>query len=170
MTGRIRREPRLDGVKVCVRCGITKPRLEYSPSTNTMDGRQGACRECERLRSQLARHRLTAADKAMIAARQGGCAICRRRYPGARGWVVDHDRSCCPGDRSCEQCVRGVLCGWCNRALGYAGDSPEVLRRMADYLDWYAAAYAGRMSNGNARAPVLTQSTDGRDGPTEMRG
>lgn len=49
--------------------------------------------------------------------------------------MVDHDRSCCPGDRSCVRCRRGVLCQWCNCALGYAGDDPDVLRRMAAYIE-----------------------------------
>jgi len=31
--------------------------------------------------------------------------------------------------------IRGLLCGNCNRALGYAKDNPETLRAMANYLE-----------------------------------
>lgn len=48
------------------------------------------------------------------------------RYPGA----------CCPDrNQTCGKCLRGLLCGKCNRAAGLAKDSPEVLRGLADYLD-----------------------------------
>jgi hypothetical protein len=36
-----------------------------------------------------------------------------------RGQVhVDHDHRCCPGERSCGQCVRGLAHHACNRRLG----------------------------------------------------
>lgn len=47
---------------------------------------------------------------------------------------VDHDHACCPGKKSCGACVRGVLCGGCNRALAHLGDDPRRLVRLADYL------------------------------------
>ena len=84
---------------------------------------------------QRRRHGLTAAEKAAVADRQGGCLICRRTEPGAKGWVVDHDRSCCSSDKSCEKCRRGVVCQWCNSMLGYAFDSPETLRAAATYIE-----------------------------------
>lgn len=157
---RRKHEARLDGVKTCIRCRVEKPRLEFGPTPNTMDGRIGACRDCERLRTSRARHGLTAEDKKEIAKRQGGCLICRRTYPGARGWGVDHDRSCCPGERSCERCRRGVLCGWCNRALGYAGDSPEILRRMADYIEQHHANAMPDALPGHETPALLAEMPD----------
>lgn len=67
---------------------------------------------------------------------QGGCcAICRTPEPSGRGyWHVDHDHSCCSGEESCGECVRGLLCSRCNQAIGLLGDDPDVIIRAADYV------------------------------------
>lgn len=67
---------------------------------------------------------------------QGGrCAICKTDTPGGTGsFHVDHDHLCCPGKKSCGECVRGLLCTRCNLLLGYSKDSELTLRRAAAYL------------------------------------
>lgn len=123
-------------MKLCLDgCFTVKPRSEFGRHPRSPDGLMARCKPCELERVQRWRHGLTATEKANIAAAQGGCAICHRHEPGKKGWVLDHDHSCCPGDRSCASCRRGVLCAWCNNALGYAQDSPSVLRAAADYLE-----------------------------------
>lgn len=73
---------------------------------------------------------------AYAAALVRGCDICGERTEKLH---VDHDHSCCPArggsTRICGKCVRGFLCGPCNRALGMMKDDPSRLRRAADYLD-----------------------------------
>lgn len=59
------------------------------------------------------------------------CAICGQRGPTA----IDHDHACCPGDRSCGKCVRGILCINCNHAIGSARDDVDVLYSAIDYLE-----------------------------------
>lgn len=44
-----------------------------------------------------------------------GCEICQRPFTAERKAEVDHDRACCPGKVSCRRCVRGLVCGPCNR-------------------------------------------------------
>ena len=63
-----------------------------------------------------------------------GCAICGTKVAALH---VDHDHSCCPSRKSttCGECVRGLICGQCNRALGLMRDDPRRLRRAADYLE-----------------------------------
>lgn len=48
--------------------------------------------------------------------------------------VVDHDHGCCPGEKSCGACVRGLLCGGCNSAAGMLGEDPARAAALAAYL------------------------------------
>lgn len=91
--------------------------------------------EEERIRVQRIRHGLIASEKAQIASDQGGCAICRTLDPGRAGWVVDHDRACCPREKSCPKCRRGILCQPCNMILGLAHDDTVRLRAAANYVE-----------------------------------
>lgn len=70
-----------------------------------------------------------------ILEQQGGaCAICKRKPK--RYWLsVDHDHSCCPGIKTCGNCVRGLLCSSCNSFLGRVSDSAEPL---IEYLETYS--------------------------------
>lgn len=74
----------------------------------------------------------------MLASQNGGCAICgsTESHKGTRvvRFSVDHDRSCCPGDRSCGQCVRGLLCNHCNIGIGHLRDDIDLLEAAIDYL------------------------------------
>ena len=65
------------------------------------------------------------------------CAICGGDNNG-KTLVVDHDHSCCPGQKSCGKCVRQLLCGSCNSMIGYARDNPEILEGGAKYVKRHA--------------------------------
>ena len=72
---------------------------------------------------------------AIYEAQGGRCAICQRATGARRKLSVDHDHACCNGPRSCGKCVRGLLCGPCNRdVLGHLRDSTDALQRAIDYL------------------------------------
>jgi hypothetical protein len=91
-------------------------------------------------------YRIRLADFRRMFAEQGGkCKACGdagdsdgRGYDRS-GLTVDHDHGCCLGydlgERSCGKCVRGLICGKCNYAIGHMKESPEKLRALADYLD-----------------------------------
>lgn len=71
----------------------------------------------------------------LLAAQGGGCAVCGSTDPKGRGrFHVDHDHRCCPGQKSCGKCVRGLLCCKCNPGLGSFNDDPELLIAAAAYL------------------------------------
>lgn len=58
---------------------------------------------------------------------QGGvCAICRRATGATKRLAVDHDHN--------TGLVRGLLCGPCNKLVGYFRNSPEAFDRAAAYL------------------------------------
>lgn len=71
--------------------------------------------------------------EALLAEQGGGCGICGGQS-GKQRFAIDHDHSCCPTERTCGQCVRGLLCHMCNHGLGQFRDSPGLLHRAIAYL------------------------------------
>lgn len=67
----------------------------------------------------------------------GRCYLCSivLDLEAPRGVHVDHDHDCCPGERSCGKCIRGLACHACNTGIGAFGDDPERMRRVADRLE-----------------------------------
>lgn len=72
---------------------------------------------------------------AMLRKQKGLCAACDRPPGGCREFLaVDHDHSCCPGERSCGKCVRALLHVECNAAIGLVKEDPAILHALAAYL------------------------------------
>lgn len=63
----------------------------------------------------------------MHAGQDGGCAICGCEDSRGHRLSVDHSHA--------DGFVRGLLCNTCNTAIGAMGDSPDLLRKAADYLE-----------------------------------
>ncbi len=60
----------------------------------------------------------------ILAAQEGGCAICGEPPVEGKSIHIDH-----AGDT-----VRGLLCVRCNNALGQLRDDPELMLRAAEYV------------------------------------
>lgn len=54
---------------------------------------------------------------AKLEAQGGVCALCKSP-PKVMPLHVDHDHSCCPGKKTCGNCIRGLVCWNCNVFLG----------------------------------------------------
>jgi hypothetical protein len=118
--------------KLCRGCEVVKSIDEFETSYKQF------CLDCDtpqRKRrvyhaSRLWRnYHITPEQFDMLLEKQGGTCPC-----GAEATCVDHDHGCCPGERSCGRCVRGLLCGPCNRTIGHAKENPERLINLAAYL------------------------------------
>lgn len=134
--------------QMCPRCQKILPSNEFHK--NRRRGLQVYCKTCQTehsatykeahsknsRRSHLNRkYGMTPGEYEQMLQAQGGvCDLCKQpetMYDPKTGKVrplaVDHDHV--------TGAVRALLCKSCNQALGMAKENPEVLRRMADYIE-----------------------------------
>lgn len=121
--GRRAKEPASYVYRPCTVCGkLTKSLFQL-------------CGVHKNLDRSARRHGLTKEQFEALLAKQGGKCLCGRTQSSKLGALhIDHDHACCPGTYSCGKCVRGLLCDWCNTALGKLGDDPALLRLLYGYL------------------------------------
>lgn len=98
------------------------------------------CAECAPLLSRtrtLQKYNLTLEDyHNLLQSQNFSCLICKQKDTSFRRRLsVDHDHACCPGEGSCGNCVRGLLCHHCNSALGNVKDNIQTLQNMIEYLN-----------------------------------
>ena len=126
-------------MKICKVCGEDKDESEFYSQKHEPTGKSythGACKLCYghkvRLNHLMRNYGLTESDyNALLTAQDGGCAICKRIdnvYADKKGrWLaVDHDHE--------TNEIRGLLCQTCNRMIGLAKDSLEVMESAVRYL------------------------------------
>lgn len=125
-------------MKICTRCLESKSlesfRTRMSRGQPYVNAR---CRGCESPREQLfyRRHQLTKEQYERMYETQNG--ICANKKCINKATHIDHSHDCCNSKNSCGDCVRGILCNWCNTILGFSKDDPEILRAAADYIEKY---------------------------------
>jgi hypothetical protein len=116
----------LSGTLVCKKAG--HPRTPAN--TYTFPGGKRTCRICREAgkRSDRAKMYGLTVDQleAMEAASGGVCAICGKPPKPGSGLHVDHDHS--------TGGVRNLLCGACNKGLGFFRDDPCLLEAAVAYL------------------------------------
>jgi hypothetical protein len=131
--------------KVCPLCGEEKSWSEFGVNNSKKactGGIQSYCKPCGKLNSQLRLHNMTKEQFfRLIWEQKGKCAICKDSLydlyteSGTRNIHIDHDHDCCPTVKSCGHCTRGILCGSCNKMLGFARDNQKILLAGAEYLE-----------------------------------
>lgn len=121
------------GSKICNKCNqCLDSILDFSINLSTTSGRSPWCKKC----TTLNKFKMNRNDYDLMVLDQGGlCLICSED-PTLIGkvLVVDHDRACCPGNSSCGDCIRGLLCPTCNSGLGFFRDSRVKLQNAINYL------------------------------------
>jgi hypothetical protein len=92
------------------------------------------------------RHSMTPDDwQAMWDGQVGRCYLCSDPLDGVKA-VIEHDHSCCPQNKSCARCRRGLACGTCNTLVGFAADDADRLQRIATNFRIAAAATSQRIT------------------------
>lgn len=127
----------------CPKCDTIKLLEEFSRNRRTKNGRNSWCKSCIRpaikdwgrrnrpnLRNTLIKSRYGIDQleyNAMFTEQKGCCAICKKHQSTlGKTLSIDHCHA--------TLVVRGLLCGNCNRALGYLQDSSELLTAAIAYL------------------------------------
>ena len=142
--------------KICFRCKEEKPLKDFRTTMRSRSGFDSYCWPCARIvnkeewdrrspdkvakdavwsrRYALAKYGLTLEGYDRLLQEQGGACLCGAKTGNDAGYALFVDHSRATGS------VRGLLCGRCNLAIGYALDDPARLRALADYLERHAAA------------------------------
>ena len=126
-------------MKTCSRCSVEKPHQEFHKQTASPDGYTVWCRKCAsehkkekrdtyRNRELIRRYGITHQEYLdMLAEQDHRCAVCglheTKNFNGVL--CVDHNHE--------TGKVRGLLCNPCNKALGLAMDSAEILYKLYKY-------------------------------------
>jgi recombination endonuclease VII len=114
------------------------PLCERDLPIEQFNSKRKECKECSRWVKLLQRYGTTQEKyEEQLDAQGGVCAICGFPPEIVGVLVQDHDHSCCNSDRGCGKCNRGLICHSDNVSIGRMGDSPERLRRAADYIESY---------------------------------
>lgn len=133
--------------KVCRKCSVERTTDDFHWYTTKAGKRlqRHTCKVC--IKEAVAKHRqnnprskhtwakwtYNIDAETYDAMMERGCDVC-----GSKSQLsIDHDHGCCPGKRSCGECVRGVLCRDCNWAEGLLGSDVSRIMALAAYLVQY---------------------------------
>lgn len=138
--GKHNKQRRIDWDDPEVRKTYNREMARKIRATNPEPNREAARRWQER-NPYYVKYRMTRVQWEEMLQRQGNCCyLCGdqldlRTDLKKRPIHVDHDHTCCPGDRTCGTCIRGLACPPCNQGIGSFRDDPERMRRVADALE-----------------------------------
>lgn len=149
MTSSTKIEWVINGNKRCCTCKQYKPFSSYHKDKNAPAGLAYSCKPCAIDRSRFHHRRRMKEEPEYRAAKRNSyiknthgitaeqyeqrladqnylCAICATAAPKG-GWHLDHNHV--------TGKYRAMLCGVCNRGLGYFQDDAAVLQKAIEYLE-----------------------------------
>lgn len=107
-------------------CGLDKC------AVSGCDRAQYARAMCQKHHARATNHRLTVIQLQQLILTPE-CPVCFEEMT-ERTSAIDHDHTCCPGQRGCGNCVMGVICARCNAGIGYFMNHPGIMTSAIDYL------------------------------------
>lgn len=136
-------------MKRCSKCKEEKELSEFHKDKQKSDGLYSSCRSCmaeiytskefrekrkhPRYANIKRKHKvksfgLTVEEYESLIQKQGNkCAICNKHQSQLKKLLsIDHNHK--------TGKVRGLLCGNCNRGIGFLEDSPAIMRKAVDYV------------------------------------
>lgn len=157
----------------CSKCGIDKPFGDFHKNPGGPHGLSSQCKECRKEYKARNRDKIREKDREyqlkrvygiskeehdyLVESQEGICAGCGASSFNQKSYhlAVDHDHE--------TGTIRGLLCLKCNRILGLAQDNPDLLRKLADYLEHGVAEVGSQtLRNKNAQGqdvrPEIGQS------------
>lgn len=126
----------INATKVCSECNESKFLVEFPTNKNSANGKLNVCKLCYSAKNLIRNYNISEQKlNEMLSEQNNACAICRDEFTKNNWYHTDHDHSCCPGNSSCGECVRGLLCRGCNHGLGNFRDRKDFLQTAISYLD-----------------------------------
>lgn len=114
--------------KNCYMCGRNLP-LEH------FNKKRRECKDCSVIIKLFTRYGISLLQyKQMLEDQDGHCAICPATPEEVGTLCVDHDHDCCPGEKTCGKCLRGLLCPACNTAIGLLNDDVVRIQSAVSYI------------------------------------
>ena len=125
-------------MKLCTKCNKLKELSDFSESKSEKGYKQYRCRECnkayregrkELIKDYQLKHRFGISLETyneMLHKQNNSCKICKTTCKTGKMLAVDHNHQ--TGN------IRGLLCAYCNRALGLLHDDIHLFEESIKYL------------------------------------
>jgi len=117
---------KLNERRVCRKCNQEKSIYDFRFTSKATNKRHVICKECRQIHRKFIRD--AQANRAqMLLQQNNACAICGITASEITDkLVIDHNHE--------TLVVRGLLCSYCNKGLGFFKDSPTRLAMAIEYL------------------------------------
>lgn len=134
LQNRIMADPAPIGCRTCRKCFEELSIQKFAANKRESSGLSSYCRRCESFSKKLRNHGVSEEKFYQMLVNQNYCCAVGGETISEKNACIDHDHSCCEDEKSCGNCVRGLLCSNCNTGLGLFQDNQNKLLRAVKYL------------------------------------